>query len=146
MYADYNFITSPDNIVYTVDMLRLRTNMTYSDFTKIEFRLKTLYKHQIKKEYMSSSLSQFKYNYNIEIVEGQSYWFGFMHNSELTNNSKSMQNEKTEYNFTVEFNPNKLPLSGLLKYILNMTSNWIIKQLDIAMDIRVNILDLCRYR
>jgi len=143
MYADFNVVTH-DNINYTVDMLRLRTNITSFKFSLIEAHINTIYKDKIKKYYNSFSISEFKYNYVIEISENESYWFGFIHNSELTNNSKSMQNESCEYNFTIEFNPNKCKKSGLLKYILNMTSAWTIKQVDIAMDIPINILDICR--
>jgi len=145
MYADYNVLTY-DNINYTVDMLRLKTMITYEDFSKLEYKLKFLYKEQIKKEYMSGSITDFKYNYNIEIGEGQSYWFGFIHNSELINDSKSLSNPDTVFNFTVEFNPNKIPIKALLNQILKLSNNWIIKSLDIAMDIKINIMDLCRYR
>ena len=142
MYADYNLITY-DNINYTVDMLRLKTDITYSDFSKLEFKLKALYEDSIKNLYISNSISEFKYNYNIEIGEGLSYWFGFIHNSEIINKGKSLSNDKTTFNFTVEFNPNKIAINGLLKQILNMSSNWIVKSLDMAMDIKINILDLC---
>lgn len=74
MYANYNLLTY-DNINYTVDMLRLKTAITYSEFSKLEFKLHTLYKNNIKNEYISSSISDFKYNYNIEISEGHSFWF-----------------------------------------------------------------------
>lgn len=142
MYADYNLLTY-DNINYTVDMLRLKTALSYSDFSKLEFKLKTIYKDKIKKEYISNAISDFKYNYNIEIGEGQSYWFGFIHNSEIINKNKSISNPNTTFNFTIEFNPNKIDIKGILKQILNLSSNWIIKSLDIAMDLKINILDLC---
>lgn len=142
LYADYNLLTY-DNINYTVDMLRLKTALTYSDFSKLEFKLKSLYKDKIKNEYISNSISDFKYNYNIEIREGQSYWFGFIHNSEIINKGKSISNPETEFNFTIEFNPNKIAIKGLLKQILNLSCNWIIKSLDIAMDLKINIMDLC---
>lgn len=142
LYADYNLLSN-DNINYTVDMLRLRTDITYSKFTELEFKIKAIFKEKIKNEYVSNDISSFKYNYNIEIGEGQSYWFGFIHNSEVINKGKSLSNPDTKFNFTVEFNPNKIPISGLIKHILNLSSSWIIKSLDIAMDLKINIMDLC---
>lgn len=143
MYADFNLI-SGDNINYTVDMLRLRTNLTSFEFSKLEFMINTVYKDIVRENYQSTGISNFKYNYVIELKENSSYWFGFIHNSELTNGNSSMQNERREYNFTVEFNPNKVEVKGLLKYILHLSTNWIIKSIDMAMDVKVNILDICR--
>lgn len=143
MYADFNYINN-DNICYTVDMLRLKTTLTYEQFSIIEFKANTIYKDFLKESYQSTGISNFKYNYVIELKENSSFWFGFIHNSELTNASSSMQNEKREYNFTVEFNPNKVGVRGLLKYILSLSNNWIIKSIDMAMDVKVNILDICR--
>lgn len=143
MYADFNFVENSD-IVYTVDMLRLKTKITYSDFSKIEFKLKTVYSKYIKDFYISSSVSSFKYNYVIELEEGVSYWFGFLHNSETINNKNSLQNEKTKYNFTIEFNPNKVSINSFILYILSIGDKWIIKSLDLAIDLKLNIMDLCR--
>lgn len=143
MYADFNYLNS-DNICYTVDMLRLKTTLTYEQFSIIEFKANTIYKDFLKESYQSTGISNFKYNYVIQLKENSSYWFGFIHNAELTNANSSMQNEKREYNFTVEFNPNKVQIKGLLKYILSLSSNWVIKSIDMAMDIKVNILDICR--
>lgn len=143
MYADFNQLMS-NNIGYTVDMLRLKTTLTYEQFSIIEFKLNTIYKDLIKENYQSNGISSFKYNYVIQLKENSSYWFGFIHNSELTNANSSMQNENRRYNFTVEFNPNKVEIKGLLKYILHMTTEWTIKSIDMAMDIKVNILDICR--
>lgn len=141
MYANKNQVVA-QNVTYTVDMLRLKTEITYEKFTKIEFFLKSFYSNQIKNNYISSAISEFKYNYNIEVDEGKSYWFGFMHNSEFINKNKGMQNPNTKCNFTIEFNPNKIPIKGLIRYILEMNTDWIVKSIDIAMDIPINILDL----
>ncbi len=143
MYADFNFLEK-DNIIYSVDMLRLKTKITYSDFSKIEFKLKSIYSKFIKDFYISNSISSFKYNYNIELKEGCSYWFGFLHNSETINNKNSLQNDNTKYNFTIEFNPNKVPINSFLLYILSIGREWVIKSLDIAIDMKINIMDLCR--
>lgn len=143
MYADFNCISN-ENVNYTVDMLRLRTDLTFEEFSKIEYRVNSIYNDKLKDKYQSSGISNFKYNFVMEIKEGSSYWFGFIHNSELTNANSSMQNEHRKYNFTVEFNPNKVEIKGLLKYILNISSNWTVKSLDMAMDLKINILDICR--
>jgi len=143
MYAEFNKVEF-DNIIYTVDMLRLKCKMTYSDFSKIEFKLKTVYHKFIKDMYVSTAITNFKYNYVVELKEGISFWFGFLHNSETINNKNSIQNEKANYNFTIEFNPNKVPINSLILYILSFSSDWILKSFDIAMDFKINILDLCR--
>lgn len=135
MYADFNLI-SADNINYTVDMLRLRTNLTCDQFSNLEHYVNTYYSRFIKQHYLSAGISNFKYNYVIEINENSSYWFGFMHNAE--------NHIGKEFNFTVEFNPNKVEIKGLLKYILHLSTNWTIKSIDMAMDVKVNILDICR--
>ena len=66
LYGDNNFIEN-DNIIYTIDMLRLRCDITFSQFTKLEFKLKLIYSDMIKNVYQSFGISDFKYNYNIEI-------------------------------------------------------------------------------
>ena len=96
----------------------------------------------IKNVYQSFGISDFKYNYNIEIGEGKSFWFGFIHNSELLKD-KSISNDNTTYNFTIEFNPNKIENRGILKCILSISDDWSIKSIDMAMDLKLNILDLC---
>lgn len=142
MYTDFNYLIF-DNIIYTVDMLRLKTYFTVDEFSKLELRIKTIYKDFIKNNYTSLGIAEFRNNFHIEISEGISFWFGFLHNSELYSNSKT--NEACKYNFTIEFNPNKVPFSGILSMILNSSRNWILKSLDMAMDIKVNILDLCGF-
>lgn len=143
LYADFNHC-SLDNITYTVDMIRLRCDIDFFTFSKLETRIKTIYSDLVKTNYLSLGISDFKYNYNIEIEEGKSFWFGFMHNSELVNKQGSLQNENTRYNFTVEFNPNKLKINGLLLYIIRMVRSYgaMIKSVDMAMDIPFNILDI----
>lgn len=143
LYADFNY-SSLDNITYTVDMIRLRCDITFEVFSKFEARLKTIYPDIIKNYYISTGISDFKYNYNIEVEEGKSFWIGFIHNSELINKSGSLQNDNTKFNCTVEFNPNKLKLRGILSYIIRMfyANSPIIKSIDMAMDIPVNILDI----
>lgn len=143
LYADFNFVEL-ENIVYTIDMIRIRCDIDFLTFDKLQSRLKTLYPDMIKNFYTSTGISDFKYNYNVEISESSSFWFGYIHNSELINKTGSLQNENTKYNFTVEFNPNKCRISGILGYIVRMclVHNCIIKSVDVAIDIPVNILDI----
>lgn len=141
LYGENNFIEN-DNIIYTIDMLRLRCDITFSEFTKLEFKLKLIYNDLIKNSYQSFGISDFKYNYNIELKNGNSFWFGFIHNSELLK-EKSVSNDNTTYNFTLEFNPNKIENRGILKCILSISNDWSVKSVDMAMDLKLNILDLC---
>ena len=132
----YNRKIEHNNIFYSVDMLRLKTYMSFSTFSELEFRLKLFWKNYIKQEYTSPKINNFFYNYVIEVEEGQSFWFGFLHNTEK-------RDEKNEfYNFTIEFNPNKLKDNNILLYILGLSGKWFLKSLDLAMDLKVNILDL----
>ena len=129
--------TEHNNIIYSVDMIRLKTFLTYSVFTEIEFRFKTVWSKYIKKQYTTPQLKQFFYNYVIEIGENQSFWFGFCHNTE-----RRSFYEGAEYNFSIEFNPNKIKDNEILKYLLGLSGNWFIKSYDLAMDLRINILDI----
>ena len=92
-----------NNIIYSLDMIRLKTFLTYSVFTEIEFRFKTCWKDYVKKIWTTPQQKQFFYNYDIEVGEGNSFWFGFCHNTERRSFC-----ENAEYNFTIEFNPNKI--------------------------------------
>lgn len=126
-----------NNITYSVDMLRLKTYISYSTFTEIEFRFKTCWSDKVRKFYTSPRAFNFFYNYEIEIEEGKSFWFGFLHNTE-----KRSENERDVYNFTIEFNPNKLKDNNIIMYLLDVSSDWYIKSLDLACDLKVNILDI----
>lgn len=132
----YNEITN-NNIVYSIDMLRLKTYISYSLFSEIEFRFKTVWKNYIKKEYTTPSLQSFYYNYVVSIDEDNSFWFGFCHNTEMRST-----NDKLLYNFTIEFNPNKIKDNKILMYLLNLSGEWYIKSYDLALDIKVSILDI----
>lgn len=126
-----------NNIIYSVDMIRLKTFLTYSVFTEIEFRFKVAWGKYIKKYWTTPQAKQFYYNYDIEIGEGQSFWFGYCHNTE-----RRSFYEGAEYNFTIEFNPNKLKDNEILRYLLALSGKWFIKSFDLAMDLKVNINDL----
>lgn len=127
-----------DNIVYSVDKLRLKTECTMFEFSKIEFRFKTAWNHVLDYAYTSTKPSSFHYNYNIKLEEGKSFWFGFLHNSE----SKNAIDDNKKYNFTLEFNPNKLKNNKFISFILHTLSGWVVRSFDFAFDIAVNILDI----
>ena len=132
----YNKKVENNNIIYSLDMLRLKTYLSYSTFSEIEFRFKTVWKDYLKKTYTSARICNFFYNYVIEIEEGKSFWFGFLHNTEK-------RDERNEfYNFTIEFNPNKIKDNKILMYILGLSGSWYIKSYDIAIDLKININEL----
>lgn len=133
----YNKKIDNNNMTYSVDMLRLKTYISYSDFSEIEFMINTSLKDNVKKFWVSDRIMCFHYNYVLEF-DGNSFWFGFMHNNENISYNK----ENLSYNFTIEFNPNKLKDNSFIIHILSKFSNWIIKSFDLAIDIPVNILDL----
>ena len=125
------------NIIYSIDMLRLKTYLTYSTFTEIEYRFKTCWKDFVKKYWTTGQTKQFFYNYDIKLAEGVSFWFGFAHNNE-----RRSFFENAEYNFTIEFNPNKVRDHKIIQYLLSLSGKWFIKSFDLALDVKVNILDL----
>ena len=134
-----------NNITYSIDMIRLKTYISYSKFTEIEFRFATCWKKYLKKNFSSALLKNFFYNYVIEIEEGVSFWFGFLHNSEKRQFSVRDKNNKiTEdtYNFTIEFNPNKIKRNDIIDYLIHISDEWYIKSYDLAIDIKIGILDL----
>lgn len=139
LYCKNNLI-SAENVSYTVDMLRLRTNLTYSEFSKIEFYIQTVIieKYSVL-SYHSTDISSFKNNYVIKFSETSSFWLGFIHNSEILN--KNISSDKVDYNFTIEFNPNKVDYKKI-SFILSQSKSWVIKSIDLAMDIPINIKDL----
>ena len=134
-----------NNITYSIDMIRLKTYISYSKFTEIEFRFATCWKNYLKKNYSSSNMKNFFYNYVIEVEEGVSFWFGFLHNSENRQFSIRDKNNKITddtYNFTIEFNPNKLKRNDIIDYLIHISDEWVIKSYDLAIDLKVSILDL----
>ena len=146
-FNDYDFLKSfyneyrfKDNMVYSLDMLRLTTDITLDEFSRLEFHLNAVYKDNIKSKYSCFDIASFKYNYLIEIGEDRTFWFGFFHNAEKPNSVLEIK-----YNFTVEFNPNKIKKSTILEFILCSFSNWKIKSFDIACDIPMSIIDFTGY-
>ena len=133
----YNKKFESDNMVYSVDMIRLKTYITYIKFKELEFLLNSVYKDKIKKFWVSDRPMCFHYNYDIAF-ENCSFYFAFMHNNESVNYNR----EDLEYNFTIEFNPNKCRDNNLVLHILNNFGNWYLRSLDLAIDIPINILDI----
>ena len=141
----YNKYFVDNNIIYSLDMIRLKTYIDYNTFAEIEFRFSTCWKKYLKKNYNSSKMQDFFYNYVVEVEEGKSFWFGFLHNQEkrqgdiMTSRGNVIN---STYNFTIEFNPNKLKDNNILMYLLSISGDWYLKSYDIAFDIKINILDL----
>lgn len=127
-----------NNMIYSVDMIRLKTYITYSEFSNLEFLINTDYKSKVKKMWLSDRVMCFKYNYVIELEEGKSFYFGFHCNNEKLQFFKN----DVKYNLTVEFNPNKIKDAPLLLHILHMSGDWYLRSLDLAVDLKINILDL----
>ena len=126
-----------NNIIYSVDMIRLKTYISYSLFSELEFRFNTCWEQYVEKKWISGRAFSFFYNYNIKIENGISFYFGFLHNSE-----KRSENDSLKYNFTIEFNPNKVQDNKILLYLLDLSGEWYIKSLDMACDLKINILDI----
>lgn len=132
----YNINYVKDNIIYSLDMIRLKTYIEYSKYDDLSFYFRTYYHDKIKKFWISDKIMQFKYNWVIEIEEGKSFYFAFHHNNE----KKDMHDGK--YNLTIEFNPNKLKDNRRVLKILSLSNDWYIKSYDIAFDLRININDI----
>lgn len=127
-----------NNMIYSIDKIRLKTYINFQQFNDLENYINIYFKENIKNFWLSDKKGAFHYNYNIEIEEGKSFIFQFMHNNE----SISYNDIEKVYNFTIEFNPNKLRDNFLLIHILNSFCNWLLRGFDLAIDIPINILDL----
>lgn len=126
-----------NNMIYSIDMFRLKTDITYNDFRELEFLINSFYKDKVKKFWTSDRVQCFHYNYVLNFNDN-SFWIGFLHNSE----ELCASHEDIKYNFTIEFNPNKLRGNFLIDKILTKFGNWYIKSYDLAIDIPINILDI----
>ncbi len=134
----YNKKVEFNNMTYSVDKLRLKTYISYSDFKELEFFVNTYFKDKIKNFWVSDRINCFHYNYNIEVEEGKSFSFHFMHNQESIDYNKNSKN----YNFTIEFNPNKLRDDFLVCHILDSFGGWLLRSFDLAIDIPISPLDI----
>ena len=136
----YLKVIEHNNICYSCDMLRLKCYMSYETYSKLNYFVLTYYPKHIKRYWESDKISDFKYNYAISLDEENNYsfYFGFSHNNERTDKNVSFD----LYNFTIEFNPNKVRDFSLLRHILNLSSNWLLRSFDIAFDLKLNIRDI----
>ena len=128
------------DFTYCIDMIRLSCQITYDSFAIKILSRKPIYKEKIK-EWTSTKITDFQYNFNYT-DNTCSFWFGFISNKEKTGKGKSLSNPNTCFNFTVEFNPNKTKDNKLLLQILNLSTNWVVKSCDFAIDIKTNILNI----
>ena len=127
------------NVTYSVDMLRLKTYISNTVFSELEFRFATVWKDYVEANYQKFNCTEFRYNYIISVGEGHTFWFGFLHNSE------KLDLKKDKYMFTIEFNPNKIKDNVILIFILHLFPDWYIKSYDVACDIPISILDIARF-
>ena len=134
-------VLDKNNYSYCVDMLRLRCSVTVDIFERYVASKLFIYKDKIE-TWDSTRICDFYHNYNYS-DEDCSFWFGFISNKEKSLSSgSSLQNENKQFNLTVEFNPNKVRDNKLLLHILKCSTNWYIKSVDFAVDIRTNILNV----
>lgn len=136
------------NNIYSIDMIRLRTRFTTEFFMKkIDSRVSIL---KNVEKWESSKIGDFKYNYNINLDDGNSFWFGFISNKDLYCGDGGVNNPSHKFNFTIEFNPNKICNCALLDYLLSLRYEeilevglvWEVVSCDFAFDIQTNILNL----
>lgn len=132
----YKHIKSNNNLTYSIDMLRLKTLIDYNCWSNLDFYFRTYYNDKIEKYWISDKISQFKYNYKIEIEEGVGFYIGFHHNNSNADEDYEL------HNLTIEFNPNKVKDNKLLQHILALSGEWFIKSYDLAVDLNINILDI----
>lgn len=128
---------------YCVDMLRLRCSITVDTFERVIDSRLFIYGDLIER-WTSTRIKDFYYNYTYSNEEENcSFWFGFISNREkILSSGSSLQNENKQFNLTVEFNPNKVKDNKLLLHILSCSSDWIVKSVDFAVDVKTNILNV----
>lgn len=141
LYFNNLNVLDKNNYSYCVDMLRLRCNITVDVFEKCVANKLFIYKDKIE-SWDSTRICDFFHNY-CYTDEICSFWFGFISNKEKCSSSGGgLQNEHKKFNLTVEFNPNKVKDNKLLLHILKCSTNWYIKSVDFAFDIKTNILNI----
>lgn len=143
-----DFCVESENCYYSIDMIRLRTRFTTEFFMKkIDSRVSIL--SNVEK-WESSRIGDFRYNYNVVLEDGNSFWFGFISNKDLYCGDGGINNPSHKFNFTIEFNPNKINNCKLLDFLLSLRYedflqvglNWEVVSCDFAFDIPTNILNL----
>jgi len=121
---------------YSVDMVRLLVRLRPGEFQEI-------FDYQARMPnmsfYMSNRAKDYHYNFVVK-GGGYSYWIGYRHNS-----------DKDNFDFVLEYNPNKVRNDVLVSYILDNYFNKFtcydirysprVCSVDIAVDINVNILN-----
>lgn len=141
LYFNNLNIVDDNDYSYCVDMLRLRCSITVEVFERCVASKLFIYKDKIE-SWDSTRICDFYHNYNYT-DEDCSFWFGFISNKEKSLSSgSSLQNEHKQFNLTVEFNPNKVKDNKLLLHILKCSSDWVLKSVDFAVDIKTNILNV----
>ena len=125
-----------NNLTYSIDMLRLKCEISENDFKKLEPIIQS--QKILEKRWEAFSITDFRYNYNLKDESGFTFWVGYIHNSE-----KVDDDDRKKHNFTIEFNPNKLKDAHIIKYILSYAQKWVLKQFDVAVDVPISILDIC---
>lgn len=141
LYFNNLNVIDKNNYSYCVDMLRLRCNITVEVFEKFIASRLFIYKDNIE-NWDSTRICDFYHNYNYT-DEYCSFWFGFISNKEKSlSGCSSLQNDNRQFNLTVEFNPNKVKDNNLLLHILKCSTNWYLKSVDFAVDIKTNILNI----
>lgn len=144
LYFNNLNVLDENNYNYCVDMLRLRCNITVEDFEKFIGSRLFLYTDNLE-TWDSTKICDFFHNYNYS-DENCSFWFGFISNKEKSlSNGGSLYNNNKRFNLTVEFNPNKVKNNKLLLSILKVTTDWTLKSVDFAVDIKTNILNVVGY-
>lgn len=144
LYFNNLNVLDENNYSYCVDMLRLRCNVTVEDFEKFIGSRLFLYTDNLE-TWDSTRICDFFHNYNYS-DEDCSFWFGFISNKEKSlSNGGSLYNNNKRFNLTVEFNPNKVKNNKLLLSILKVTTDWTLKSVDFAVDIKTNILNVVGY-
>ena len=129
------------DIKYSVDMVRLMVRLRPGEF-------QTIFDYQVRMPdmsyYMSSRAKDYRYNVVVK-KNDYSYWMGYRHNS-----------GKDNFDFVLEYNPNKVRNDLLVNYILDNYFNKVtcydirysprVCSVDIAVDINVNILNCLLFK
>lgn len=148
-----------DNFNYSVDMVRLYTEIRPSQFQEVmdkfiynpyvkyrEMKQITAYRHNFHfsstlktdNEFVEVGFDEYGNMYQKQKDESYSFWLGAEHNARPFS--------KTVIDVVVQYNPSKCKDSELLSYVLdNIFLNnplTIVKSIDFAIDIPHNILDV----
>lgn len=148
-----------DTFTYSVDMVRLKTDVKKYNFKAIMDKLnynpyvKYLEKSQIHgyrhnfyisgtlqsdKDFVNIDFDEYGNMYQKDKEESYSFWIGAGHNARPT--------ERDVIDVVIQYNPNKCKDSELLTYILDNiflnNANTNIRSIDLAIDIPKNILDV----